>query len=238
MSPTNLKKAKKNRKKPITWFNPPYSMNVATNVGREFLQLVDAHFPPGHPLHPVINRSTVKIGYRCAPNMGAQVAQHNSKIMRASSDAPRRPAPSCNCQKSKKNECPLPGACNQEGVIYQATIKNSKGDQETYVGLAEKFKQRHYKHRKSMEVKNPDNSTTLSTHYWTEFEAGRAPRVSWRILEKNIPPFNPVTGKCQLCIREKFYIIFKPNLATLNQRQEIFSNCRHKKSKLLVKAPD
>ena len=71
-----------------------------------------------------------------------------------------------------------------------------------------------------------------------KLEAGRAPKVSWRVLEKNIPPFNPVTGKCQLCIREKFYIIFKPHLASLNQRQEIFSNCRHKKSKLLIKAPD
>ena len=37
--------------KRITWFNPPYSLDVATNVAREFLLLIDTHFPPGHPLH-------------------------------------------------------------------------------------------------------------------------------------------------------------------------------------------
>ena len=165
--------------------------------------------------------------------MGAQVAQHNSRILKANSEAPKRPPPSCNCQKSKKGECPLPGACNQEGVIYQATVKNSKGEKETFVGLAEKFKKRHYKHKASMEVKNPDNTTTLSAHFWAELEAGRAPRVTWRVLENNIPSFNPLTGKCQLCIRKKFHIVLMPHFATLNKRQEIFSNCRHKESRLL-----
>ena len=80
--------------------------------------------------------------------------------------------------------------------------------------------------------------TTLSANFWAELEAGRAPSVTWRVLESNIPSFNPVTGKCQLCIREKFYIVHRPHLATLNQRQEIFSNCRHKESRLLRKAPD
>ena len=151
---------------------------------------------------------------------------------------PPKEAPSCNCQKSKKSDCPLPGACNQEGVIYQATVENSNGERETYVGLAENFKKRHYKHKASMERKNPDNTTTLSAHFWAEQEAGRTPKVTWKVLESRIPPFNPVTGKCQLCIREKFFIVMKPHLATLNQRQEIFSNCRHKEARLLKKAPD
>ena len=79
--PSKTKKCKKTRKKTVTWFNSPYSMNVATNIGRDFLLLIDEHFPPGHPLHSVINRSTVKIGYRPVPNMGAQVARHNSNIL-------------------------------------------------------------------------------------------------------------------------------------------------------------
>ena len=76
-------KSRKTRKKPVTWFNPPYSMNIATNVGKEFLMLIDEHFPPGHPLHSVINRSTVKVSYRCLPNMGASISRHNSKILKA-----------------------------------------------------------------------------------------------------------------------------------------------------------
>ena len=168
-----------------------YSANVATNVGRDFLLLMDEHFPPGHPLHSVPNRSTVKVGYRCLPNMGAHVARHNSKILRANMGAPKRPPPSCNCQKSKKSDCPLPGACNQKGVVYQAIVENNKGDIETYIGLAENFKKRHYKHKASMETKNPENSTTLSAHYWAEKESGRSPKVKWKILEKKLTNLQP-----------------------------------------------
>ena len=61
----------------------PYniSMNVATNVGQEFLKLIDEHFPPGHILRSVMNRTTIKVSYRCLPNMGAQIAKHNAKIL-------------------------------------------------------------------------------------------------------------------------------------------------------------
>ena len=214
-------------------------MNVATNVGQEFLKLIDEHFPPGHILRSVMNRTTIKVSYRCLPNMGAQIAKHNAKILKKSSqNAPARTPPSCNCQKSKVKDCPLPGACNQEGVIYQATVKSDNGLEETYIGLASNFKKRFYKHKSSLEEQSEDNSTTLSTHYWNEIYAGAAPSISWKILEKNIPTFNPVSAKCQLCIREKFNILLKPQLCSLNQRQEIFAHCRHKRAKLMTRPPD
>ena len=58
---TGPPKVNNNRKRPITWFNPPFSLNVATNVAKEFLKLLDTHFPPDHPLRSVINRTTVRI---------------------------------------------------------------------------------------------------------------------------------------------------------------------------------
>ena len=36
---------KRNRTRKIVWFNPPYSENVATNIGKEFLNLLRVHFP-------------------------------------------------------------------------------------------------------------------------------------------------------------------------------------------------
>ena len=39
------KKKKKNRYREVTWFNPPYSQNVSTNVGGRFLKLIDTCFP-------------------------------------------------------------------------------------------------------------------------------------------------------------------------------------------------
>ena len=125
------------KKKPVTWFNPPYSLNVATNVAREFLKLVDTHFPPENPLHSTVNRTTVKVSYRALPNMGAKIARHNAKILKNVNKNSSKPKPSCNCRI--KEDCPIPGACNQSGVIYQATVKNNKGTEETYIGLASKF---------------------------------------------------------------------------------------------------
>ena len=112
-------------------------------------------------------------------------------------------------------------------------VRNNTGKVEKYIGLASKFKNRFYKHKASMETENTDNSTTLSTHFWKETEEGRNPKITWKILENNIPTYNPVTAKCQLCIREKYCITFNPNEATLNSRNELYAHCRHIRSKFL-----
>ena len=46
---------RRNRHRNIIWYNPPFSKNVATSVGRTFLQM--------------FNRNTVKISYGCMPNL-------------------------------------------------------------------------------------------------------------------------------------------------------------------------
>ena len=58
---------KKNRHREIIWYNPPYSKNVATNVGRAFLKILDEEFPKGHVLHKIFNRNTVKISSAACP---------------------------------------------------------------------------------------------------------------------------------------------------------------------------
>ena len=40
----DLTPSKKVRQRKIIWFNPPYSMNVETNIGKTFLKLIDKHF--------------------------------------------------------------------------------------------------------------------------------------------------------------------------------------------------
>ena len=41
----DLTPSKKVRQRKIIWFNPPYSVNVETNIGKTFLNLIDKHFP-------------------------------------------------------------------------------------------------------------------------------------------------------------------------------------------------
>ena len=54
---------KKNRQRGIIWFNPPFSLNVKTNVGKMFLQIIKECFPPTHKLYKICNRNTLKISY-------------------------------------------------------------------------------------------------------------------------------------------------------------------------------
>ena len=140
-------------------------------------------------------------------------------------------------KKSRKKDCPIPGACNQDGVVYQANVTKKKGAEKNSIGLAKNFKKRYRKHKDSLETKNPKISTTLSTYVWKEKEEGREPLVSWKILEKNVPLFNPVTRGCKLCLREKYNIAFNPHLATLNSRNEIFGDCMHIQEMLVGQPP-
>ena len=69
------------RKNNITWFNPPYNANVRTNVGAEFLILLDTCFPKNHPLYKIYNRNTGKITYRSFPPETQKYLHHQSQMI-------------------------------------------------------------------------------------------------------------------------------------------------------------
>ena len=166
--------------------------------------------------------------------MGSVIARHNAKVLKNSDATQPQPAANCNCRIKK--DCPVPGMCNQN--VYQATVNSAGGRQESYVGLAKNFKRRYPGHKKNLLDENAVGPTTLSNYFWEEKNAGKDPSVTWRYVEKNVPVFNPISNKCRLCIREKFNIVLRPSLATLNSRQEIFAHCRHLLPELISGAPD
>ena len=57
--------------------------------------------------------------------------------------------------------------------------------------------------------------------------------ISWSVVDR-ARDFDPVNKKCRLCLKEKYHIIFQPSGATLNQRSELFSTCRHRLRKTLA----
>jgi hypothetical protein len=185
-----------------------------------------------------MNRNTVKMSYRCLPNMGRKLSSHNSKILKTHTNPTQRVQAVCNCQISRKQDCPVPGACNQDGAIYEATVVTSDGRKESYVGLAKNFKKRFTKHRATLKSRSADGQTTLSNYVWEQRDKQMDPKLSWKFLEKNVPDFNPVSGICKLCTREKFQIVLNPGVASLNHRTEMFSCCRHKPLYLIGDPPD
>ena len=58
--------------------------------------------------------------------------------------------------------------------------------------------------------------------------------IRWQFKE-HASPFNPGTWWCRLCTLEKYYILFEPEEASLNQRSEFFQHCYHQEPQLLVK---
>ena len=119
----------------MTYFNPPYSKNVKTNIGGRFLKLIDKCFPKYHPLHKIVNRNTVKLSYKCMPNFKATISRHNQKLLKEelSKNTQVAPEPGCNCSSGP---CPLvTNNCKIDHVIYRATVKDDNQETHTYTGV-------------------------------------------------------------------------------------------------------
>ena len=211
------------------YFNPPWSINVKTNVGAKFLRLIDHHFHPGSILHRLINRKKVKLSYRCLPNLKSSIAKHNFKILK---DEEQEPPPKCNCRDA--STCPLPGKCTIQRLVYRATV-TTPASEEKYVGLtANTFKKRYGGHKQDFIKPEGRTSSTLAGHIWKLKDRSEDPHIKWEVVCR-AAPFSPTTGVCNLCTSEKWNIIYKSENATLNKRSEIFNHCRHKEALLLVK---
>ena len=221
-SPPSSTNSKKNRHRNITWYNPPYSSNVATNIGRQFLKIISRSFPASHILHKIFNRNTVKVSYSCMNNLKSHIDSHNKNML----SNPQQTIITRNCNCRTKNLCPLEGMCLTAGIVYQATVSTETSN-ETYVGLTENtFKSRYTNHKASFNHYNKKNATELSKHIWNLKESSTPYNINWTIL-KRASPYNINTGRCNLCLWEKYFIVYKPFLSSLNKRNELFSSCRH-----------
>ena len=65
---------KKNRKRKVIYFNPPWSSDVKTDIGKQFLRIVKSTFHKKHPLYKICNRFTLKVSYSCLPNMKTETS--------------------------------------------------------------------------------------------------------------------------------------------------------------------
>ena len=125
----------------------------------------------------------------------------------------------------QKNTCPLNGNCLQSSLIYHATVtRKDNGTIKTYIGLTEKdFKTRYRNHTASFRHTKHRNSTELSKHIWTLKENNFNHFISWRILSSR-SPYNSANKRCNFCLKEKLLIIRRPELSSLNKRNELVSS--------------
>ena len=156
-------------------------------------------------------------------NVKQTIGAHNSALLK---DDNSNTARECNCRI--KSECPLNGKCLVKSIIYQASVSTSDNKPEQcYVGLTDNtFKTRYNNHTASFRQASKRSSTELSKYIWDLKEKNIEYSIKWNIL-KRASSYNTTSKRCNLCIWEKYFIICKPQLSTLNKRNELLSSCRH-----------
>ena len=155
----------KNRRRNTIWYNPPYNKNVRTNVGKQFLNLIEKHFSVNNKHHKIFNKNNVKVSYGCCQNMDSIVKQHNSKILNES-NRNNEQGHTCNCRV--REQCPFDNNCLSSGVVYMANVSTDNDSLgKSYIGLTEgPFKLRFNQHTSSFKHGKHSNRTELSKHIW------------------------------------------------------------------------
>ena len=97
---------------------------------------------------------------------------------------------------------------------------------------ANSFKGRWRNHVSSFKTRNPNNSIALSRYIWDIQDKKIEYNLQWRLVSRG-KPYNHVTDTCRLCIREKFFIVYHPEMSSINSRNEIAGHCPHKIGQLL-----
>ena len=220
------KQEKRNRKRKIIWFNPPYSLNVKTYIGKTFLKLISTHFHKQHVLHKIFNRNTVKVSYSCTKNISTVISNHNLNLM-CNNNVQRQ---TCNCRV--KGNCPLENKCLSSNIVYGAWVNNVTDNEENdYLGLSKPpFKERLGNHIKSFNNCRYINDTELAKHIWALKNNGKVYSIKWRIVQEVHGKL--VSGMCRLCLTEKLEIIDYPNKEIL-LNSNCIQKCRHENEYLL-----
>ena len=224
---SNTQNAQRNKNRNVIWFNPPYSQNGKTNIGKPFIKLVKKHFPKNSKYHKIFKLNTLKLTYSCITTVGSITKQHNSKVLRKTNDDNNR---KCNC-RSKPN-WPLNDECLTQCLVYKATSATSSNSF-FYYGISEgEFKTRYNNHTKPFRHRECMNETELSKHVWNLKDHGLDNNLSWEIHTK-VSPYQCGSKRCDLCLSEKVSIIFADPDTLLNKTTGLISKCRHRNKFLL-----
>ena len=135
---------KRRRKRNIIWFNPPYSANVKTNIGKVFSRALKKNFPSNHLFYQVFNKNTVKLSHSCMTNIAAIISSLNKQVLKSKIESY-----SCDC--GDWDSFPMENQCLAAQIVYRIDVSNNK-DNETnfHYGLTEtSVKKRYGNHKMS-----------------------------------------------------------------------------------------
>ena len=110
---------------------------------------------------------------------------------------------------------------------------NLKRDIHSHDGLCDTtLKLRYRNHVCSFKNERYKHATELSKYIWSLKDKSIPYNIKWREV-KQARSYSNISKRCNLCLWEKYFISYKPDMSTLNNRSELISNCRHSKKFLL-----
>ena len=89
-------------------------------------------------------------------------------------------------------------------------------------------------HKSSFKDKSKENSCKLAEFVWKLKENNIDFDISWKMICR-ASTYSTISNTCNLCINEKMYIIYHPEMGSLNSKSELTTNCRHRTNLLLDK---
>ena len=116
------KRKRKSRRQNITWFNPLYSQNVSTSIGRRFCTLIRKHFPRNSKLSKIFNTNTLKLNkLQLHAQYGScdQSTQQLDPSGWEDHQVGKNYASGRSCNFRVKEDCPLKGTCQVQSVMYK-----------------------------------------------------------------------------------------------------------------------
>ena len=221
---------KRKRLRVTTWFNPPFNSNVTTNITKVFNNLMRKHFKKDTLLGKLFNRNNCKLSYSTMPNLNQIISGHNKNLIKKTK--PVEKTKPCNCRGGVVN-CPFIGECQLSDVVYEATVEATNIDSKFYLGsTATTFKIRHGNHKCDFKMPSRRNATKLASYVWSLKDEDKEHTISFKPKQR-APSYNPIAGRCKLCLTEKLLILQSNNSSYLNQRTELLAKCRHRNRYIL-----
>ena len=116
------------------------------------------------------------------------------------------------CSYTKDNPCPLGG---QRLMKNQGTVTQQDQTKNSYTGLCStEFKKRLAVHKQTFKDESKQQAS-LSAFTWNLQRKNKNFEITWKILDWGGAPFSPMSSRCELCLKEKFYTLFQPESADI-----------------------
>ena len=236
-----MSQIERRRNRKVIYFKPPWDDSIRTNIGANFLRLVDKHFPRGSNFSHIFNRQKLKVSYSNMPNLKRLISGNNNKVLNMQQNLRIE---GCNCSGGIQT-CVLDGHCQTHSLVYKGELRYEIPNPRTgvvenklkiYYGLtARTFKKRFSEHKTQFTNEAYRNKgTTLSTHIWKIKDLNVNFDLKFSIV-KLARPYSREGKSCPLCLQEKVCIMFSDHYETLNRRSEIMYKCVHRAGHLLEK---